>query len=86
MKAKKGWVELDHLALKQPTNKNMNQENSPEKSEDTTEEKEVVQEENIGETRHDEKVTAKGIARSLLMANEPEQRMEVDKSDDSADS
>lgn len=44
------------------------------------EKKEVVKEENIGETRHDEPVTAKGVLRSMLMANEPEQRMEVDKS------
>ncbi|MFD2256506.1 hypothetical protein ACFSSA_07455 [Luteolibacter algae] len=61
----------------------MNDNNSPENSDEN---KEVIKEEEIGETRHDEEVTAKGIVRSLFMANEPEQRMEVDKSDNRADS
>ncbi len=54
--------------------------------EDTDEKKEVIKEENVGEVRHDEPVTAKGIVRSLFMANEPEQRMEVDDPDNQTDS
>ncbi len=60
----------------------MNESNPPKNSDkDATENKEVIKEENIGKVRHDEKVTAKGIARALLMADEPEQRMEVEKSE-----
>lgn len=57
-------------------------DNNP--SENPVEKKEVIKEENIGEVRHDEPVTAKGIVRSMFMANEPEQRMEVDEADEQA--
>ncbi len=46
-----------------------------------TEDKKEIEKEEIGEIRHDEPVTVKDIARSLLMANEPEQRMDVKDSD-----
>lgn len=60
----------------------MNDSNPPENSENrTAEQKEVIEKKNIGKTRHDEPVTAKGIVRSMFMANEPEQRMDVKKSD-----
>lgn len=56
----------------------MNDSNSPKKTEgDSAEKKEVIKEENLGKVRHDEPVTAKGIARALFMADEPEQRMKV---------
>ncbi len=65
----------------------MNDSIPPKKSvEDTDEKKEVIKEKDIGKVRHDEPVTAKGIARALLMADEPEQRMEVDHSDKQTDS
>jgi len=38
-----------------------------------------IDEKGIGKVRHDEPVTVKGVARALLMADEPGQRMEVDK-------
>ena len=66
----------------------MNHNNLPKKTEDDAAEdkdKDVIKEKDIGEVRHDEPVTAKGIARSLFMANEPEQRMEVDESENQTD-
>jgi len=45
----------------------------------TPEEGEHIDEKEIGKVRHDEPVTVKGVARALLMADEPGQRMEVDK-------
>lgn len=64
----------------------MNDSNLPKNSdEDVAEGNEVIEEENIGEVRHDEPVTAKGILRSLFMANEPEQRMEVEDSENQTD-
>ena len=58
----------------------MNDNNPPKEPE---EDKEVINEKEIGETRHDEEITAKGIVRSLFMANEPEQRKEVAEAEDS---
>lgn len=64
----------------------MNDKKSPESPEkDFADEKDVIKEENIGEVRHDEPITAKDIVRSMFMANEPEQRMEVDHADDRKD-
>lgn len=65
----------------------MNDSNSPKRSsdEDAAQNKEVIEEVNIGEVRHDEPVTAKGIVRSLFMANEPEQRVEVEDSGNQTD-
>lgn len=61
----------------------MNEHKSPKQTDsDAAEDKESIKEENIGEVRHDEPVTAKGIVRSLFMANEPGQRMDVDESND----
>ncbi len=61
----------------------MNEHKSPKQIDsDAAEDKESIKEENIGEVRHDEPVTAKGIVRSLFMANEPGQRMDVDESND----
>jgi len=55
--------------------KPMNEENIKK----TPEEGEHIDEKEIGKVRHDEPVTVKGVARALLMADEPGQRMEVDK-------
>lgn len=44
-------------------------------------ERERIDEKEIGKVRHDEPVTVKGVARALLMADEPAQRMDVNKSD-----
>lgn len=64
----------------------MNENHSPQSpDQDTADKTEVIKEENIGETRHDEPVTAKGVLRSMFMANEPEQRMEVIDSENQTD-
>ena len=57
----------------------MNENDPPKEPEEN---KEVIKEKEIGEVRHDEKVTVKGIVRSLFMANEPEQRKEVVEAED----
>ena len=56
----------------------MNNTNPPK---DADENEETIKEEEIGENRHDEEVTAKGVVRSLFMANEPEQKKEVEESE-----
>ncbi|MBK1825650.1 hypothetical protein [Haloferula rosea] len=58
----------------------MEKENSKENAKAATgsSNEEPLSPKEAAEIRHDEEVTGSGIVRSLFMANEPAQRMEVD--------